>query len=357
MKKALLVWSCLCILMGSCTNKKVIDDLDLVQASGCDLKGENLEFTFVVPIFAQKEKNSVVTYTSVGKTPKEAKSRAEEKSFEPLVSGQLRLSVYSNELAEKGLFNIIDNLDRDPSIGNLVYLAIIEGKVKEFLNIKPAIRKNIALYGKTILESNIEIGNLPHTNLHSFLFQYFQVGQDPYLPILKKDGKKIKIEGVALFQGDKYVSKIPAKKLFLFKSLVEVHKEGTYGIEFGGGESISIHNIYSRPKYEVTVKNGKPFFTIHVKMKGRIEALSKRKNLEEEQEIKRIETKTKKLWEKDAKEIVTSFQKHNVDPIGFGAVFKEHYRNFDEKKWKEMYSDAPIEIKYDVNIVQSGITE
>jgi spore germination protein len=357
MKKEILLCVCMFILLIGCAKKTIIDDLDLIQASGYDRKGNQLEVTLVVPVFAEKKKNNVVTYSSVGLTTKQVKSRANEKSFQPLASGQLRLAVYGKELAEKGIYSTVDALNRDPAIGNLVYLAIIEGSANEFLKMKPASRENIALYGKKILENNMKTGNLPQTNLHSFLFQYFQVGQDPYLPILKKDEKEIKIDGIALFQEDKYASKVPAEELFLFKSLVEVHKEGAKGVDFGDGESIAIHNIYSRPRYEVIVKNGKPSFNIHVDMRGRIEALSKRKNLEEPGELKKIEEKTKKLWEKEAKALLTSFQKLNVDPMGLGSKFKQNYRGFNREEWETMYPNVSIKVKYDVNIIQSGVVE
>ncbi|GGE78051.1 Ger(x)C family spore germination protein [Priestia taiwanensis] len=357
MKKVMYVWVCMCIALVGCAQKLIIDDLDLIQASGYDAKDDKIEITLVVPVFTEKEKSEVVTYSSIGATAKEVKSRANEKAFQPLASGQLRLAVYGKKLAEKGMYSIVDTLNRDPSIGNRVYLAIIEGSANEFLQMKTPPRNNIALYGKRILENNMESGNLPETSLHTFMFQYFQVGQDPYLPILKKADKEIKINGLALFHEDKYVSKVEVEDMFLFKSLIETHKEGTQGVNFEDGESVAVHNISSHPKYKVSVKNGKPSFMIEVDMKGKIEALSRRENLEEEEALKRIERKIDKLWEKKATNLVKTFQELDIDPLGLGAHFKQHYREFNQKEWKAMYKDAPITVKYNVDIVQSGVVE
>lgn len=73
--------------------------------------------------------------------------------------------------------------------------------------------------------------------------------------------------------------------------------------------------------------------------------------------IKEITKKLEKQVEKDQMELISIFQKNNVDPIGFGSKLEAHYRNFDSKKWKEQYPHAKVKIKVKLDIIHTGIVE
>ncbi|MEH7548400.1 hypothetical protein V7306_21890 [Neobacillus vireti] len=52
----------------------------------------------------------------------------------PLESGQLRLALYGRKLSKKGINDFVDTLNRDPSIGSLVQMAIVDGDATVILN-------------------------------------------------------------------------------------------------------------------------------------------------------------------------------------------------------------------------------
>ncbi len=45
----------------------------------------------------------------------------------------------------------------------------------------------------------METGSLPYDNLHYNSNRYYKVGQDNFMPILKKQKDTIQIQGIALF--------------------------------------------------------------------------------------------------------------------------------------------------------------
>jgi len=61
--------------------------------------------------------------------------------------------------------------------------------------------------------------------------------------------------------------------------------------------------------------------------------------------------------ERNSSELITSFQKENVDPVGFGYEAKSRKRGFDLKKWKEQYPNVKIKVTSEVRIIGTGITE
>ncbi|EEL43332.1 Spore germination protein [Bacillus cereus Rock3-42] len=249
-----------------------------------------------------------------------------------------------------------DTLLRDVNIGNALYAALLEGSGTELLKGKYSTSYNVAIYIKKLLEHNMETGPLPTDNLHIGAFRYYQEGKDYYIPILKKHGDKIKITGIGLFKKDKYIGKIAQKDMFLFKGLLEKYKLDSHEFKTGSAY-VMINNIRSIPTYDIKIKDGKPSFFIHVRLDARIQELSKQINLDNPKNTKNIEKAIQKQLDTQGNKLIKQFKSLGVDPLGLGAKYKQHYRPFKLEEWRRMYKDAPVTIKYTVNITNSGVIE
>ena len=58
----------------------------------------------------------------------EVLARASEKSSGPLELGQLRVIIFNEKIIDKGMQEILETLNRNPSVGNAIYLAITNVK-------------------------------------------------------------------------------------------------------------------------------------------------------------------------------------------------------------------------------------
>ena len=268
----------------------------------------------------------------------------------------MRVALFTTRIAKKGMVASFDTLIRDINIGNALYVALLEGNGTELLKGKYTTSSNVAIYIKKMLEHNMETGPLPTDNLHIGAFRYYQEGKDYYIPILKKHGDKIKITGIGLFKKDKYVGKIAEKDMFVFKGLLEKHKLDSHEFKANPGY-VMINNIRSVPTYDIKIKNGKPSFSIHVKIDARIQELSKQINLENAKNTKKIEKAIQKQLDIQGNKLIKQFKSLGVDPLGLGAKYKQHYRPFKLEEWRQMYKDVPVTIKYTVNITNSGVIE
>ena len=76
----------------------------------------------------------------------------------------MRVVLFGKTLGERGMGEIITNLQRDPNIGRDVQLAIVDGSAEELLN----YGKNGSLYIADLLEQNIRNENIPQTTLNIF---------------------------------------------------------------------------------------------------------------------------------------------------------------------------------------------
>lgn len=144
--------------------------------------------------------------------------------------------------------------------------------------------------------------------------------------------------------------------MFVFKGLLEKHRLDSHEFKTNPGYAM-INNIRSVPTYEVTIKNGKPSFYIHVKMEARIQELSRKFNLENKKNTQKIAKAVEKQLDAKATKLIKQFKSLNVDPLGLGAKYRQHYRPFKLEEWRKMYKDVPIKVKYTVNITNSGVIE
>jgi spore germination protein len=368
MKKCIYTFSfffSLCLLSGCSSVKSILDEVALVQAVGYDLKEDGqIEGIFVIPTYRPNNETVVEKYVASANTSKGIRRKVSAMAEKPIVAGQLRIALYSEDLAKKGIIGIVDTLYRDPSIGNRMNLAIVSGDMKKFLLKDYSNRESVASYLQNLMNHNIEKETLPSQNLHLFLYRHYSDGQDPFMPIFKQEDNHIKVSGLALFKEDKYKFSIPIKKGFMFKLLLEGYKSGKYELTLPSKEDEEkkeyavIENLNSSTNYFMEEKNSKVKFTINIKLRGQINEYSGKLNMEKGETLKLIEKQLEEEIAKQSEKLIKKFQEEEVDPIGFGKKYRSKTYNWDSKKFYEkIYKNMEVNVKANVKIIQTGIVE
>ncbi|MGG0175616.1 GerAB/ArcD/ProY family transporter [Gottfriedia acidiceleris] len=355
-RSALLLF--LILLLSGCTlfpTSYIVNKIDMSQGLGYDLtEKKDIKGTIVYPIFKKDKASSTEVRTAIGKSSKEIRSILNNETQNPLVSGQVRVALYGKKLAKIGINDFVDTLHRDPSIGSLIQLGIVDGDANQLFKSKKYKKENVSIHVNNMLVQNMEFGQLPRTDLHTFLFQLFQIGQDPYLPLIKNENDNIGITGIAFFKNDQYVTSISLKDLFIFKALVESSKNTLHQFILENGDKVVIETLGSNVKYKVKIVHGRPEFIIHLKMRPSLKEFAPSKKQRVAVDKKKIQKQIEQILEKDALNIVTQFKNHQVDPLGLGAKYREHYPGFNEKKWEMYYPHVKVFVKADVEIRQTG---
>lgn len=353
------LWVIIFLLSGcSMIPTNIVNQINMIQAVGYDWVGKKtIKGTITFPIYTKNRPSTTEVKTTLAETSKEIRIHINNESRYPLVSGQLRVALYGKSLAKKGINDIVDTLNRDPSIGSGVQMAIVDGDSSELLKIEKFKTENVSLYLQEMLDQNMKSGNLPETNLETFSFQYNQKGQDPYLPLIKQVEDNIKIIGIAILKDDRYVFPLFMDDVFVFKGLVAKYKHGLHQFTLKNGEKVVLDNLRSKARYQVKIINGRPEFTINLKMKTRLQEFTSPKKKRVAIDKTKIQKEIGKQLERNAIKIITQFKKRGVDPLGLGAKYKEHYRGFNEKQWTRFYPTAKVHVNVKVNIKQTGIVE
>ncbi|MCC2364078.1 Ger(x)C family spore germination protein [Bacillus cereus] len=353
-QKQILLFGISLIFMTGCLQKSLIDDVQLIQGIVYDTTKDKIKATIVCPV--QQKGHKVQIFENIANTVKQGREKASFESAQPFAIGQLRVVLFTEQLAKKDITVAYDTLLRDSSIGHTIYLGILEGKGYDLFSEKYKNNFNVAIYIKNLLEHNMETGSLPNDNLQLNSYRYYKVGQDTFMPMLKKQKDKISIQGIALFNEETYVGKLEQKEMFVFRGLLEKHRLNSQEFKSHGGY-VLINNIRSTPSYRVRIKNGKPSFYIQVKVDARLQEVSKRISLEDKKNFEVITKNIEKQLNTDSKKLLKKLKDLNVDPFGLGSKFKQKYKPFDLNEWKKIYKTVPIRVKYIVNIENSGVVE
>ncbi|MEW9050560.1 MAG: Ger(x)C family spore germination protein [Neobacillus sp.] len=354
----------LCVLLtAGCAQKKIIDDLALINAVGYDKtnnKEEPLKVTVTFPMISKDGQYDRKTITVYGKSSKEAKGKVRYQTNLLLESGQLRVALFGSELAKEGLVPYVDTIVRDPSIGSRVMLALGKNEANDILTLQINNEGQNATYlEQFITKLNIE-SRAVHYNIHQFLRDYYDDGIDPVMPVFKVEKKNIAFDGVGLFQGDKLkkiLNTSDTNILFLLRKKV---KHGNIGLEIETKEEKKAHIMLSyvqtTHRIKVKMEKDKPVVTIYLKVVGDILEYMGKDDLTDPKIKKEAENSISDELNKQGEEMIKQLQGLQVDPLGVGGYVrnKMNYKEWKEIDWYDLYKDMNIGLKMEVKINSSG---
>lgn len=175
------------VLLTGCAKTKIVDDIDLIQVASYDLEAEdNIRGTFAISAYTSSGGGQTKIYSASGKSSKEILARASGKSSGPLELGQLRVIIFDKKLAKNGMKEILETMNRNPSIGNSIYLAIANENGEALLKGNYSKEKGVSTYLSSLIEQNVKNGVQPKTNFYLFLNQLYDDARDSYLPLISK---------------------------------------------------------------------------------------------------------------------------------------------------------------------------
>jgi spore germination protein len=369
------------VISAGCVQQKQLEKLGLITTSGYDLEGTNrIKGTIVVQKFDPMTQTATKVITSVANTSKGLRQEENLQSNQRLVSGQLRSVVYSRELAQKGIIQLVDTLNRDAAIGNMVYLTIADRSASEIMQIENDNKGklNLGTYMYNLIQQNVNGEQIISPTLHEFNHNYYDIGKDPVLPILKVKGKDVIISGVGLFKDDRLVDELKQGDLFYLKILVDKYKAGTKEIGFKTDQLkkiimknenytkkpifnkiyVSIDNIRSKAKIKLVDKKNL-HFRVDLKLDSRLLEMTQALDLSKPASVKFLEKKFDQAMKKKVEELLLQFKELNIDPVGFGNEYEANLRGrtISKKEWERKYKDVTFDVHVKNTIERTGVID
>lgn len=366
------------ILLGGCLQQKPLEELGLVTAMGYDKEDELLRGTIVYYEFDPLHTNNSKMVSTIANTSKGVRQKENLSSSRKLVSGQLRIAIYGEELAKEGIISYIDTLSRDSEVGTMVYLSVAKNSAYDLINNSQQSEEitNVGTYLYDLISQNVEAESLVSPTLHEFMQCYYSEGRDPVLPLLDFSDDTLRIKGLALFKNDKMKGLIDTEKSFYLKLLLDPYRGGAIEVSLPKNEMgkhikkreqvqnetenlfVSLDHLESSVDIKLDDADSN-HYRIKVDVVTRMQEISEDYDLGNPKALIVLEKAIGKVMKGKTEQIIAEFQKLGVDPIGFGNYYRSKvgYEKFSREKWEGIYPEATFTIEVKTQILRTGVMD
>ncbi|TMW71016.1 Ger(x)C family spore germination protein [Alteribacter natronophilus] len=344
-----------------------IDHRTMIIAFGIE-KGEEQEYkvTIQVPIMTAigaeegVNLNEFKTFSQEGDSILDAVAGLESRTPTVLFFGHLKVVAISEELAQKGLGDLIDFVGRRPPLSNQVYLMIIEEpeSVEGFLATESPLISLPALYLDRFFHAEQKISRTDESRLFEFIRDYNMISEASTLPMAHSADHEIVIENLAVFKKENMVAELKGKEVGMSRLLKEEEVlELNYTVPISSGGKVVDASIRLDLRAEVDYETNNPVhFNINVNGVGELVDMADMEVNTTEDVISEIEKKLAAQVERELRSTISKMQEINVEPWLLGhRVWAMDHKYFETLEWDEGgWQEAEFTIEADIEMTKLG---
>ncbi|WP_411682523.1 Ger(x)C family spore germination protein [Clostridium thailandense] len=387
--RKILSLSIICILLTGCWDKVELDRRSLISIisidageqvgkekelknfsandafTGMDLK--KLRVTFGAPDISQLGPGKGGTakdmyITTDGYSMQDAIEKASLKSSRDIRFSHSRLLVLGKELTTypEILREVVDYLQREPSLNRNMYVIMSDGKAEEYIKHKPTMEKNIESYINGLIENSNKNSILPVT-LNEFLVLLSENG-NALLPrmTIEKDKNELKISGIGIIKDYKYkgdLSTIETSNLEMLRGKLK----GGRKVIYKNGHPIDIVIDGIDRKISVSNQDGKLTFDIFLDIEGELKDYYVGGEIFSKDVLQALQSNFNNSVKQECEAVVKVTQRElGVDPIGLREYVEKYHPLLWKQikdKWSDVYSSATINVGINSNIRRIGVVK
>lgn len=352
-----------------CKEQKSYEQIGFVLQTGIELKNNNLEVTFTIPVIGETSTTNAVQLLTTDNVDliREARNKAREMSPSILEKGKVQQVFFSAGLASKGIHNFLDVFDRDPTDDPLAYVVIVDGSPKELFERMQSFKNKprLAYYVNQLLDNSVESSYIPKTKIYNFNIDYFSKGTDPMVPLIKAEKDNVKVLGSALFSEDKMVGKVNTKQTALLLAMKGKAKTIEY-VAYIPNNSSSIDNKRGaialsltsvKKKVKISIKDNTPVVNISLNFGGNVDEYIWNK-LDDISEENMITKNAANQIKHDCEEALKYTQQVGSDPLGIGDMVRAQYYSYWKGiNWNDTYKSVVFNVDVNLKIKQHGVID
>lgn len=378
MKKSISIAILLLIMIFSvgCWNQRELNDLAIAMAVGFDDVNDN-EIELSIQVVQPEEITDpsyftpVTVYSEIAPTIFEGFRKMTTESPRKIYLPHFRIAVISEQLARKGINDILDMLIRDHELRSDFYILIARDKytAKDIISIMTKLDRIPA----NKIFSSLKVSDAAWAPTTAVLLDELLIG-------LATDGQEVALTGITIAGGEKEKAKtkknvermdrigtISTKGISVFKddklvgwlnedeskgySYIMDEVQSTIGrINCPNGGELVVEIMSAEADKTANIKNGKPQIEISITLNVNIGEVACIIDLTDEETIQQLEKNMEEQLEKIVKSTVhAAQQKFNSDFLGFGnLIYKNHPKQWEKLKdnWDEEF--PKLSVKYNM---------
>ncbi|MCZ8539827.1 Ger(x)C family spore germination protein [Psychrobacillus psychrodurans] len=359
-------------LLSGCVETNILDKIGLTTIVGYDLgTEEKMEITAVIREVNPEFQSNVEIITTENDTSKGNRMKANRQLSKKITVGQMRVILFGEKLAKENLHYYIDLNLENANVSNGLYMAVVEDETAPLLNYEYKNIDDIGQHIFRLLEQNISQEYMISPTLHETAHDFYSIGRDIAMPIIKRNEEHIEMSGIALFKGGTMVSSLPVKDSFYVKLVRDSFNSGFFETNLKEEEmppgllkkpSSEIPIVFDaiRSKRELKLIDAStPEFDLNLKLKARVLEIYPDVNLGDPELVKKLEKTISKNLANEISRVIAHAQEVESDIFGFGEKYRSKVRNSEltKEKWHEMYKNMKVNVNIDFIILRNGVFE
>ena len=386
MKKKFLFMFCLSLtVITGCWDQAELDDITVVSAIAID-KGKEHKYRLTTEFFnvnaldpdTRGAETASIIFSLEGNTIAELAKKMNVMATRKLIYSHMRVVVMSKEIAQEGLLEFLDFFEADREIRNdFNFLVVDNVAAKDVLKINYPIQQVSSLKIHEQLDTMVkEWGGDPDIRMKDFIVALLSPGREPIAPEVKvigspEQGKKrsnmekvemdalVILDGLAIFNGMKYVGQLPIKHVRNFLLLQDKLRRTSITTMCGEEKSMAARITNSKTRVKARYDKDLPKFNVNIDLEGRLETIQCPIEIVDLQAYLDMEKQFAKAFEKEIEETIRILQEDfQLDIFGFGEhMERQNYQQFKKVKdeWNEEFAKANIDVNVTLKLRRTGL--
>jgi len=355
---------CLFLLVGC--GFKDIDNRIFVIGIGIDPSEKEeghykvtLKLAIPVASIKTEKKPSYQYLVHEGENIEEAVRILETHTDKVLEFGHSKIIVVNEALLENNIKDVMDYFVRRGDMQLIAWVGAAKNSAEEVLRAEPKEEEAVSTSVTRFFDNNgTESPYIVSTFLFEFRRNSHSFGIDPVLPLIETNegGSQLIVNKSLIVQEGRAPYELSSRLTREYNSIANNLGGYSYKVEYEGN-NIVLNMGKTKVKYKIITDNKKPVaINMKIEMSGEVIESDKNlllKNLQKYNKLAEVEVK------KHVLEFLTTVQKENIDPVGFGLKYRTMYLNNEAtmSKWDEAYPELLFDLQVEVNLKSTGTIE
>jgi len=274
--------------------------------------------------------------------------------------GHLKTIIIGKELLNDDISEITDIFLRRRDFQRITWVAVGSPTAEKVIKTEPKseMPASVSLFN-IFANTGVESPYIVTSYLFDLRRKMKEQGVDPILPVIQVDKKSTKliVNHSAVLSSQRETLELTPRQTKIYNMLKNNLNKMELMIKKEDLEYIvSIDSLKTNYKI-LTSANSAPIIKMNVDLVGILEEADQYINVKELNELSNFASKEVEKW---VEALFITFQKKNVDPLGFGLRYKATrlYKEGLFSKWEEeVYPNLKLDVSVNVGIKSTGVIE
>jgi len=374
-----ILLSIISVFIVGCWDSRELSTLSLIAGLGFDLdpatKRATLTYQSIVPSQVKPSPSmgggegkqtgsgglqSIQLDHDTGLSPYEVLNRYTQHGSRIPFYQHTQVIVIGKAAAEHGLYPFLDTVIRNPAGRPNILLAISDNKASDILAVEDGMENIQAVGMANIIKLSARFSKYPAVTCLDFTSRFIGKTTAPVAPIMGvfeetgpegKRQKKIRINGTAVFKGDKMIGKLNEQESSGLLWVINQIEKGFVIIP-----EASLEIIGSKTKIILELTGGKIKITVEIEEEANLIQYNNARNITPDL-IHQLEKAQAREIESQVKAVIKKSMALNADIFDFGGAVHRKYKKEWKKmepRWDDIYPTIEVSVKVKTRLDEIG---